>query len=309
MKANRQAKLRRVFLGSGEQRGLLGRVVLFALTVSICFVFLYPLLTMLSMGLKDGKDLNNPLVNWFPTKLYTGNFQRAWVVMGGFNTIITSSVMFLLIAAVQTFSSMLIAYGFTKFQFPGRAILFALMVATFIIPDHVTFMPRYLLFKEYGMLRTYLPFLLPAATGSGIRSAIFILIFSQFFRMAPKALDEAAMVDGAGYARMFFTINLPLVIPAIVVVFVFSFVWHWNETYLADLYFGNAISTMPLLLERFTDNYTKIFPPQTTNPQAALNEGIRMAATFLTILPLLLAYVLVERKLIASLDRAGITGE
>ena len=309
MTANVKAKWRRTLLGSGEQRGLLGRVVIFALTVSLCFVFLYPLLTMLSMALKDGKDLNNPLVNWFPTKLYTGNFARAWVVMGGFRTIFTSTLMFLLIAAVQTFASMLIAYGFTKFQFPGRGILFALMVATFIIPDHVTFMPRYLLFKEYGMLRTYLPFLLPAATGSGIRGAIFILIFRQFFRMAPKALDEAAMVDGAGFVRMFFTINLPLVIPAIVVVFVFSFVWHWNETYLADLYFGNAIATMPLLLERFTDNYTKIFPPQTTNPQAALNEGIRMAATFITILPLMLAYAIVERKLIASLDRAGITGE
>jgi len=309
MKANRRTKLRRIILGSGEQRGLLSRAVLFVLTVSICFVFLYPLFTMLSMGLKDGKDLNNPLVNWFPTKLFTGNFERAWVVMGGFNTIVSSTFMFLLISVAQTFASMFIAYGFTKFQFPGKKLCFALMVATFIIPDHVTFMPRYLLFKEYGMLRTYLPFLLPAATGSGIRGAIFILIFRQFFSMAPKALDEAAMVDGAGYLRMFFTINLPLVIPAIVVVFVFSFVWHWNETYLADLYFGNAINTMPLLLERFTDNYTKIFPPQTTNPQAALNEGIRMAATFLTILPLLLAYVLVERKLIASLDRAGITGE
>ena len=309
MNAQSKAKWRKTLLGSGEQRGLIARLVLFALTVSISFVFLYPLLTMLSMALKDGKDLNNPLVNWFPTKLYTGNFQRAWVVMGGFRTILTSTLMFLLIAAVQTFASMLIAYGFTKFQFPGRGLLFALMVATFIIPDHVTFMPRYLLFKEYGMLRTYWPFLLPAATGNGIRGAIFILIFRQFFRMAPKALDEAAMVDGAGYLRMFFKINLPLVIPAIVVTFVFSFVWHWNETYLADLYFGNAIATMPLLLERFTDNYTKIFPPQTTNPQAALNEGIRMAATFITILPLILAYTLVERKLIASLDRAGITGE
>lgn len=303
------ARAKQVLLGTKEKTGLLQHLVLFILTIGLCYVFISPLLTMLSMGLKDGKDLNNPLVNWFPTKLYLGNYERAWAVMGGWNTVLSSGAMFLLIAAVQTFSSAVIAYGFAKSEFPGRKLLFVLMIATFVIPDQVTFMPRYLMFREYGMLRTYLPLLLPAALGNGIRNAIFILIFYQFFHMMPKALDEAAMVDGAGYLRVFITVSIPLAVPAIVVVFIFSFVWHWNETFLTDLYFGNAIGTMPLLLERFTDNYTKIFPPNVDNPMAVLNEGIRMAATLITVLPLLAIYILVERKLIESLDRTGITGE
>jgi multiple sugar transport system permease protein len=305
----RVLQAKKMLLGTKENMGLFQHLMLLTLSIGLCYVFISPLLTMLSMGLQDGKDLNNPLVSWFPTKLYLGNFERAWVVMGGWNTVFSSGGMFLLIAAVQTFSSAVIAYGFAKSDFPGRTLLFGLMVATFVIPDQVTFMPRYLMFKEYGMLRTYLPLLLPAAFGNGIRNTVFILIFYQFFRMLPKALDEAAMVDGAGYLRVFFTVSMPLAMPAIVVVFIFSFVWHWNETFLTDLYFGNAINTMPLLLERFTDNYTKIFPPNVRNPMAVLNEGIRMAATLITVLPLLAMYAIVERKLVESLDRTGITGE
>ena len=154
-----KVKMKRILLGNKEQVGVVQHIVLFILTIGLCYVFVSPLLTMLSMGLKDGKDLNNPLVNWFPTKLYLGNFERAWVVMGGWGTVTSSGLMFLLIAAVQTFSSAVIAYGFAKTEFPGRKILLALMIATFIIPDQVTFMHRYLLFREDGMLRTYVPLL------------------------------------------------------------------------------------------------------------------------------------------------------
>jgi multiple sugar transport system permease protein len=216
----------------------------------------------------------------------------------------------LLIAFAQTLSSALIAYGFAKFKFPLSKLLLILMIATFIIPEQVTLMPRYMLFKNYGMLNTILPFLLPSLTGQGIKSAIFILIFYRFFRMAPKAMDEAAMVDGAGFFRVFAVINIPPAIPGAVVVFIFSFVWHWNETYLSDLYFGTTIKTMPLLLQRFTEYFMKMFPVSATqNPMLRMNEGIRMAATIICIIPLILLYFAIERKLIESIDKTGITGE
>ncbi|PNT91083.1 carbohydrate ABC transporter permease [Clostridium thermosuccinogenes] len=287
-----------------------GRIVQHLLLIGIGFVFVYPILLMLAESTKDTYDLINPLVQWIPTKIYVSNFIKAWTVLGGFKTLLISSGYMLMVAAAQTLSSALIGYGFAKFNFRFKNVVFLLMIATFIIPDQVTFMPRYLTFKAYGMLRTIMPFFVPALLGQGIKSAIFILIFFQFFRMSPKALDEAAQIDGAGVFRVFTRINLPSAVPAIIVVFIFSFVWHWNETYLADLYFETSIRTFPLALEKFTEYYAKMFPvTDATNPLMRLNEGVRMAGTLLCIAPLLLLYALVEGKLVESIDRSGITGE
>ena len=218
-----------------------------------------------------------------------------------------SSGYMLLVAVCQTVSSAFIGYGFAKFDFKLNKPLFLLMICTFILPDQVTFMPKYLMFKSFGMLKTIMPFLLPALFGQGIKNAIF---YYQFFRMIPKALDEAAEIDGAGFFRIFAGIHLPLAVPATVVVFIFSFVWHWNESYLADLYFEDAIRTFPLALTKFTEYFQKLYPVEDAgNPLLRMNEGVRMAGTLLCIIPLVILYLFVEPKLVESLDRAGITGE
>ena len=286
------------------------KLFLYVTILAVGFIFLYPIFIMTAESAKDIYDLVNPLVKWFPTKIYVTNFTRAWSVLGGLKTLLSSGAYMLLVAICQTASSAAIGYGFAKYDFRMKKPLFLLMVATFIIPDQVTFMPNYLMYKSFGMLKTIMPFLLPAIFGQGIKNAIFILIFYQFFRMLPKALDEAAEIDGAGNFRIFAGINLPLAVPAIVVIFIFSFVWHWNETYLADLYFEDAIRTFPLALANFTEYFQKMFPvDDPNNPLLRMNEGVRMAGTLISILPLLVMYIFVEPKLVESLDRAGITGE
>jgi len=301
--------LKSILFGSQHKNGLIKLLVLYALMIGVGFVYLYPILVMLISSTKDVYDLINPLVDWVPTKIHIDNFIRAWSVLGGLSTFLSTTGIMLLIATAQTISSALIGYGFAKFEFPTRKILFLIMIATFIIPDQVTFMPRYLTFRAYGMLRTILPFLIPALFGQGIKNAIFILIFYQFFKRAPKALDEAAEVDGAGFFRIFASINIPAAIPGFIVVFIFSFVWHWNETYLADLYFETSVRTLQLILERFTEYFARMFPVSNIeNPMLRMNEGLRMAATLICIAPLVLIYSIVERRLIESIDRTGITG-
>lgn len=290
---------------------ILGRVALYLILIAIGFVFLMPILTLLSSSLMDIYDLSNSMVTWIPTKFTMENYQRAFEVMGGMKTVfLTIGVMFV-IALAQTLSSALIAYGFAKYDFWGKKIFFALMIATFILPTQVTALPKYVMFNNYGMRESILPFLLPSLLGQGIKNAIFILIFYQFFKMTPKSLDEAASIDGASQFKIFAVINLVMAGPAIVVDFIFSFVWNWNETYLADSYFGNAIVTLPLALERFKTTYEKMFPVSETasNPLLQMNEGIISAGTLISIIPLIIAYVLFERKLIESIDKSGITGE
>lgn len=307
---NKVKSLKKKLLGSHEKNGLLSKIVIYSLLIFVGYVFLYPILVMFASSLKDAYDIINPLVNWLPTHIYLDNFIKGWKTLGGLKTLLTTACITFIIASAQTISAAVIGYGFAKFEFPTKKILFALMIATFIIPDQVTFMPRYLIFKAYGMLQTIMPLAIPAALGQGIKNAIFVLIFFQFFKMAPRALDEAAEVDGAGFIKVFLKINIPMAVPAIIVVFIFSFVWNWNETYLADLYYNSAITTMPLALQRFTEMFSRMYPnADANNPLLKLNEGIRMAGTILTIIPLMITYLLVERRLVESIDKAGITGE
>ena len=310
MQNSTSKKVKSILYGNKENSGLLSKVIIYSLLIFIGYVFVYPIIIMFTASLKDAQDIINPLVNWVPSHIYLDNFIKAWNTLGGFKTVLTTVGIALAIASLQTISAAVIGYGFAKFNFPFKRILFVLMIATFIIPDQVTFMPRYLIFKAYGMLETTMPFTIPAILGQGIKNTMFVLIFFQFFKMAPKALDEAAEVDGAGFIKVFVKINLPMAIPAIIVVFIFSFVWNWNETYLASLYYGTTITTMPLALQRFTEMFLRMYPNiDASNPLMKLNEGIRMAGTILTIIPLMIAYLFIERRLIESIDSAGITGE
>ncbi len=301
---------RKLNVGKIHIRNTVSQMFLYLIMISVGFIFLYPILVMTAESAKDVYDLVNPLVKWFPTKIYIANFTRAWNVLGGFKTLLTSGGYMLLVAVCQTLSAAVIGYGFAKFDFKLKRPLFLLMICTFIIPPQVTFLPQYLMYKSFGMLKSIMPFLLPALLGQGIKNTIFILIYYQFFRMIPKALDEAAEIDGAGFLRVFAGINLPLAVPATVVVFIFSFVWHWNETYLADVYFEGTIRTFPLALVKFTEYFQKLYPiDDPNNPLLRMNEGVRMAGTVLCVLPLILMYILIEPKLVENLDRVGITGE
>ncbi|MEN3043324.1 MAG: ABC transporter permease subunit [Fervidobacterium sp.] len=146
-------------------------------------------------------------------------------------------------------------------------------------------------------------------TGQGIRSAIFILLYYNFFNMLPKTFDEAAELDGANSFQIFFRIVFPLSIPAMVTTFIFSLVWYWNETLLTGLLLGNNIKTIPIALRDFVSRYAVMFPTADGSAANRINEGIRMSATLITIIPLLITYLILQRQFVESLERTGITGE
>ncbi|MFD1359031.1 carbohydrate ABC transporter permease [Fictibacillus halophilus] len=303
-------KTKRMFLGMQGTDGLLYKVLIYALLIGIGFVYLYPLLYMGVYSFKSLDDLLNPLVNWIPTELYTGNYEQANKVLDFFSTLMETLYVTVLPALAQTAVAAVVGYGLARFDFKGKNIIFVLVLSTFIIPPQVTLIPRYIFFNELNILGSLNAFLLPATFGQGLNSAIFILIFYQFFRAVPKALEEAAQLDGAGHFRIFFTIALPMALPAIIISFLFSFVWYWNETYLAAIYFGDALTTLPLQLQKFVATYQKMFPAEMgVSGGNQLNEGIKMAGTVLSILPLLIVYFITQRWFVEGVDRSGITGE
>ena len=154
-----------------------------------------------------------------------------------------------------------------------------------------------------------MPAFLPALTGQGLKSAIFVLIFYQFFHSSPRSLDEAAQIDGAGKIKVFFQIALPMCTAAIVVAFLFSFVWYWNETYQSGIFYGQVIRTLPMRLQGFVDEYSRLYPASKTGDGNRINESIRMAGTLLTISPLVILYAFLQRQFVESIEKTGIIGE
>jgi multiple sugar transport system permease protein len=166
-----------------------------------------------------------------------------------------------------------------------------------------------LTYKNLGLLGNILSLVLPATFGQGFRSAIFILIFYQSFNSLPKALEEAARLDGASDYKIFFKIAVPAGLPAYIISLIFSTVWYWNETYLTVIFLEGGITTLPMQLSKFVQAYENLYPPGTVNIFDRLNEAVKLSGTFLNILPLLVLYFVLQKWFVESIERSGITGE
>jgi len=169
--------------------------------------------------------------------------------------------------------------------------------------------PRYVLFSKYKLINTPWASFLPAVFGQGVKGAIFILIFYQFFNSYPKSLDEAAQIDGARKLKVFLRIAIPMAKPAIVVSILFSFVWYWNETSQSGLFFGTVIKTLPMKLGSFAESYKSLYNAGTADTVNALNEAVSLAGTFLSVLPMIIMYLILQKQFVESIERTGITGE
>lgn len=267
---------------------------------------------MISTSLMDLDDLLDSSVKWIPSKFYIRNYIDAAKSMDFFPSLLKGFV----IAGVPTLCNvvmcMIIGYGFAKFEFRGKKFLMGLLIFSYILPSQVTMIPTYVLYNKFGILTTLWTFIIPALLGQGLNAPIFILIFYQFFRQVPKVLMEAAKVDGAGHLRTFFKIAVPSAIPAIVTVVLFSFVWYWNESYLTELYV-QGLSTKSMwtnLVIKLKDFKAGFDSKAATGDTATnLNESVRMAATSISIVPLFVMYLILQKQFVESIDRAGITGE
>lgn len=269
---------------------------------------------MISKSFMPLNDLLDTSINWLPSKFYLDNYRQALKSMNYAKALKDS----IIIAGVPTLINVIVCafvgYGFARYEFKGKKLMLGLLIFSFIIPPQATMMPTYVFYNDLGLLNSLKAFIIPALLGQGLKAQIFILIYYQFFRQVPQALIEAAKIDGAGHFKSFFRIAIPSAGPAILVVFLFSIVWYWNESYLTQLYvvgaFAKSSSWTSLIvsLKTFETSYN-------TSRAAAgssmvdINESIKMAGTMLSILPLLIMYLVFQRQFVESVDRTGITGE
>lgn len=298
-----------LLFGNRAHRGWVFSLALYALLVAIGFVYLQPLLFMFITSIKSPDDLLNPMVQWVPTELFLGNYHKAYQVLNYPQSLMSSLLMSMIPSLLQTIITSVIGYGLARYSFPGKRLLFVLILATFIIPPQNTVIPQMLSYRDLRLLGNPLALILPAVMGQGFRSAIFILIFYQSFISLPKVLEESARLDGASDLRIFFSVAVPSALPSYIVSFIFSMVWYWNETFLTVIFLEGGVTTLPMQLSRFKQAYENLYPPGTVNIFDRLNEAVTMSGTFLNILPLLVMYFVLQRWFVESVEMTGITGE
>lgn len=271
------------------------------------------MLYMVSTGFMSRDDLLDTSVKWIPSRLYFQNFADAAKSMDYFKTLLKGIAIAGLPTACNVFIDMLVGYGFARYDFKGKKIMMGVLLFSYILPRQVTMIPTYVLYSKIGIVGKLWSFIIPALFGNGLNAPIFILIFYQFFKQIPKVLMEAASIDGAGHFKAFFKIAIPSAIPAIVTVVLFSFVWYWNESYLTELYVqGLSANSMWTNLVVQLKNFDASFNERSVSvgdTATALNESVRMAATTISILPLFIMYLILQKQFVESIDKSGITGE
>lgn len=300
-----------------------GRLLIFA---GFSFIILYPILYMVSVGFRHMDDMADPMVIWIPKHFTLENISDAFRLMEYPTSFVNSLVLGVGSSLLQILSCALVGYGFARFQFKGKNILFALVLFTIIVPPQVVYAPTYLSYRSFdffglgqvvglftgepltvNILNSAACLYLPALLGVGIRSGLFIYIFRQFYRGLPHELEDAAYIDGCGFFKTFFRVILPNVSPALLTVFLFSIVWYWNDYYYIAMYFSST-KTVSMALSLLPDalNTNKDTGVLSGDPYLI---GTRLqAGALLAIVPLLVLYLFLQKYFTQGLERTGLTG-
>ena len=300
-----------------------GNIVVYVALILISYQFMYPILRMIMTSIMSMDDIIDPAVNWLPSDWSFGNLRLAFEVMEPRITMVNSIWFSGLLAIGSTLVASLTGFAFARYNFALKNFWFVMVLFSFIVPVPVVMVPRLMMmlnfFESTGIVvfATPYPQILMAFLGQGVFSAILILIFFNFTRMIPPSLDEAAAIDGASSLQIFYHVILKLSVPTLLVVFLLSFVWNWNETYITDAILRDGIQLMPARLYRFEHFFIGVaqgfegvgMEVGEADPEMArINEAFRMAGTLLAMLPLFVLYLLVQKQFIKGIENTGITG-
>ncbi len=293
------------------------------LCIGFAYTILYPLIMMISRAFMAAEDLYDNSVVWIP-KTFTLDTIKAMLKSLNYGEGLWNSFWIsLVVTALQLVSCMMAGYGFARFKFPGRNLLFGGVIFSLLVPPQLIILPEYLNFRAFDIfgifelitgepinfLNTSLPIFILAATANGIKCGLYIYIFRQTFINMPVETEEAATVDGAGTIRTFLTIMVPGGMNAAITVALFSFVWQWNDLFFSEIYLkeqtlsmsyaGISLETATSINPNFAD-----YNFYNTTIQAAFKG----TAVLLILLPLILIFLLLQKYFVDSVENSGIVG-
>ncbi|MDE6847281.1 MAG: carbohydrate ABC transporter permease [Lachnospiraceae bacterium] len=286
--------------------------------VGICYVILGPILGIISSSFFSDADNYNPMVYLIPQEPTLERYKIAMQYLDYWKTMGASLLYSLSLMVIQVIICSMVGYGFARFKFPLKNVLFACVVIMIVVPTNTIMLPLYMTFAKFdvlgivsavkgapvNLLSTPIPMYIMTFFGCGLRSGLYIYIFNQFFRGLPKEIEEAAFMDGAGTWYTYFRIMLINALPSVVTVAIFSMVWQYNDTFYAKLFLISdniVISKKISTIEASISNVEKILDPNIL--ELFLDAGI-----VLIMIPIVIIYVALQKQFIEGVERSGIVG-
>ncbi len=317
-----------------EKRGLkgAGRVIgsLFRLAVliSLSVVALFPVIYMFSVAFRPYEQMSDPTVVWIPKSLTLYNFKRLLEVFDYPTALLNTAKITLICTLLTMITCSAAGYGLARYRFKGQKLVLAVVILMIIVPPQNILISSFIDLKyfdffglgrivglftgeplTYSLIGKELSMYLPAALGSGIRSGLFILIFSRFYAGLPKELEDAAAIDGCNPLNTYIRVVLPSATSIFVVVFLLSFVWYWNDYYFTNTFMRDSMTLagqLPALKSKIDVTIHNISSGAVINDD--LVTTMTQAAYILMIAPPIALYVVLQRKFTESIERSGIVG-
>jgi multiple sugar transport system permease protein len=280
---------------SRSGQALLTQIVAYLIVTVGAIVLMIPFAWMLSSSLKPPAQIFVDPPQWIPDPILWRNYIDAWTALPFTQFLLNTLFITLLGMTASIFTSALVGYGFARYRFPGRDVLFIVLLSTMMLPYVVTLIPAFLIWRTFGLINTYDPLVIGALFGGG---PFFVFLMRQFMLSIPEEMEEAARIDGANTMQIFTRIILPLVRPALLAVGIFSFQGFWND-FLGPLIYLNDMRkyTMTLGMFFFVGGASE-----------APKWHWLMAMSTLIALPILLIFFLAQRQFIEGITLTGIKG-
>lgn len=290
----------------------------FIIIVGMSHIILGPVINIVCNSFFSASDVYNPSVFMIPLNPTLENYRLAFTRLNYWSTLGYTMIYIITLTLIQILICSMVGYGFARFEFPFKKLLFGCVIVTIVLPAHVIMLPLYQHFRRWdifgiieattgetvNLLSQETPMYLMTLFGTGLRSGLYIYIFRQFFRGLPKEIEEAAFIDGAGPWYTYFRIMLVNAMPAVISVAVFSMVWQYNDMFYAKLF---SMPTSHILTFRLStiqatiESVDQIKDPMIS--QLAVYAGIT-----LVLLPILIMYFVLQKYFVEGVERSGIVG-
>ena len=279
-----------------KEKKLIRKILYHVLVLGFGVIMIYPVLWMISGSFKDNAEILRGTLALIPKEPKLSNYATGWKGFGGtsFATFFRNSFFITVVATFGTvLSSSLVAYSLSRIRFRGRTFWFTCMLLTMMLPGQVIMIPQYLIYYRLGLVPGYVPLILPYFCGQ----AFFIYQMMQFMKGIPMELDEAAKIDGCSKYRIYSTIILPLLKPAVVTTVIIQFYWKWDD------YMG------PLLYLSRPQSYTASIAIKLFADSASVTDyGAMFAMSTLSLIPVFLIFLIFNRYLVQGIGTSGLKG-